>query len=52
MLEFKYVTEDGNWDYEFSSVQEVYEALLASLSTVFPASALARFTKEPYSFSI
>ncbi len=39
MLEFKYVTEDGNWDYEFSSLQEVYEALLASASTVFPASA-------------
>ncbi len=52
MLEFKYVTEDGNWDYEFSSVQEVYEALLASASTVFSASALARFTKEPYSFTM
>jgi hypothetical protein len=52
MLEFKYVTEDGNWNYELSSVQEVYEALLASASTVFPASALARITKEPYSFKM
>ena len=52
MLEFKYVTENGNWDYELSSVQEVYEALLASTSTVFPASALAHFTKEPYSFKM
>jgi hypothetical protein len=46
MLEFTYVTEDGNWEYELSSVQEVYEALLASASTIFPPSAIARITKQ------
>ena len=51
MLEFTYVTEDGNWDYELSSVQEVYEALLASASTVFPPSAIARITKKTLSLT-
>ena len=46
MLEFKYMTEDGNWEHEISSVKEVYEALIASTSTYFPASALARFTNK------
>ena len=46
MLEFKCMTEDGNWEHEISSVKEVYEALIASTSTYFPASALARFTNK------
>jgi hypothetical protein len=45
MLWYKYaVPSTGTWTYEFSSVQEVYEAIIASASVLIPKEDLAHFT--------
>jgi hypothetical protein len=45
MLWYKYADPStGTWTYEFSSVQEVYEALIASAAVNIPTEDLARFT--------
>ncbi len=45
MLWYKYAAPStGIWTYEFSSVQEVYEAIIASAAVTIPTEDLARFT--------
>jgi hypothetical protein len=45
MLWYKYASPStGTWTYEFSSVQEVYEAVIASASQLIPKEDLAQFT--------
>jgi hypothetical protein len=41
MLEYTYYTPDMGWEFEMSSVQEVYEAIIASRSMTFDSKALA-----------
>ncbi len=41
MLEFKFPCPTGIWGYEFSSAQEVYEAIIDSSDSVIPNEALA-----------
>ena len=41
MLEFKFPCPTGIWGYEFSSVQEVYEAIIDSSDSVIPNEVLA-----------
>ncbi len=46
MLEFKFASPTGVWVYEFSSVQEVYEAIIdSSDSSVIPSDALALLSR-------
>ncbi len=45
MLWYKYAAPStGTWTYEFSSVQEVYEAIIASAAVNIPTEDLDRFT--------
>jgi hypothetical protein len=41
MLEFKYYSPDMGWEFEMSSVQEVYEAIKATGNMTFDTAALA-----------
>ena len=45
MLEFKYASPTGLWVYEFSSVEEVYEAIRDSRDSVIPSDALALLSR-------
>ena len=45
MLEFKFACPTGVWVYEFSSVQEVYEAIVDSSDSVIPSDALALLSR-------
>ena len=47
MLEFKFSSPTGLWVYEFSSVQEVYEAIRDSRDSVVPSDALALLSRPP-----
>jgi hypothetical protein len=41
MLEFKFCSPETIWEYEMSSVQEVYEAILATAPNAFDPAAIA-----------
>ena len=45
MLEFKFASPTGVWVYEFSSVQEVYEAIIDSSDSIIPSDALALLSR-------
>jgi hypothetical protein len=42
VLDFTYATPDGSFNTEIATVQEVYEAIIASQDIVFAIEALAR----------
>jgi hypothetical protein len=41
MLEFKFRSPEMIWEYEMSSIQEVYEAILATAPNAFDPAAIA-----------
>ncbi len=47
MLEFKFPCPTGIWVYEFSSVQEVYEAIMDSSDSVISSETLALLSRPP-----
>ena len=52
MLEFKFYSPMQTWEYEMSSVQEVYEAISASGSIVFASTSLAMHNASSDSFTV
>jgi hypothetical protein len=52
MLEFKFYSPMQTWEYEMSSVQEVYEAISASGSIVFASTSLAMHNSSSDSFTM